>query len=119
MVFINTLTANQTRTDDWPLANRALQNPNLFKHDIYRQAAIAVALGIGIRLLVAIPVLFAKAIIWLIDVFTNLEAHTWDEQVVDSLDFVQNSVLQVPFFLMSLMKFISPAYDNMYESSQS
>jgi hypothetical protein len=36
--------------------NRALQNPGLFTSDHYRQAAIAVAAGIAIRIIVAIPV---------------------------------------------------------------
>lgn len=34
----------------------ALQNPGIFTSDHYRQAALAVAAGIAIRLLVAIPV---------------------------------------------------------------
>ena len=37
-------------------AHRALQNPALFTSEHYRQAALAVAAGIAIRLLVAIPV---------------------------------------------------------------
>ena len=37
-------------------AHRALQNPNLFTSDHYRQAAIAVVSGIVIRILIALPV---------------------------------------------------------------
>lgn len=37
-------------------ANRALQNPGIFTSEHYKQAALAVAAGIAIRLLVAIPV---------------------------------------------------------------
>lgn len=37
-------------------ANRALQNPGIFTSDVYKSAALAVAAGIAIRLLVAIPV---------------------------------------------------------------
>ncbi|KAG9633377.1 hypothetical protein KCU64_g15820, partial [Aureobasidium melanogenum] len=37
-------------------AYRALQNPKLFTSEHYRQAALAVAAGIAIRILVAIPV---------------------------------------------------------------
>ena len=37
-------------------AHRALQNPRLFTSDHYRQAALAVAAGVAIRLLVEIPV---------------------------------------------------------------
>lgn len=38
------------------IALRALQNPRLFTSEHYKQAAIAVAAGIGIRLAIAIPV---------------------------------------------------------------
>lgn len=37
-------------------ANRALQNPALFTNRHYKQAALAVAAGIVIRLLISIPV---------------------------------------------------------------
>jgi fructose-specific component phosphotransferase system IIB-like protein len=37
-------------------ANRAMQNPALFTSEHYKQAAMAVAAGIGIRILLAIPV---------------------------------------------------------------
>lgn len=39
-----------------PTVNRALQNPGLFTSDHYRQAALAVAAGVAIRILVSIPV---------------------------------------------------------------
>jgi hypothetical protein len=39
-----------------PPVNRALQNPGIFTSDHYRQAAIAVAAGIAIRIIVAVPV---------------------------------------------------------------
>jgi hypothetical protein len=38
------------------LAHRALQNPDIFTSDHYRQAAVAVAAGIGIKFLVSLPV---------------------------------------------------------------
>jgi hypothetical protein len=37
-------------------AHRALQNPKLFTGEHYRQAALAVAAGIAIRILISIPV---------------------------------------------------------------
>jgi hypothetical protein len=36
--------------------NRALQNPGLFTSEHYRQAALAVAAGVAIRLVVTFPV---------------------------------------------------------------
>jgi hypothetical protein len=37
-------------------AHRALQNPDLFTTEYYKQAMYAILAGLGIRLLVAIPV---------------------------------------------------------------
>lgn len=37
-------------------AHRATQNPKLFSSEHYKQAGLAVAAGLAIRLLVAIPV---------------------------------------------------------------
>lgn len=46
------------QTANRPIAQRALQNPNLWTTQHYRQAAIAVACGIAIRILIEIPVCF-------------------------------------------------------------
>jgi len=55
----------------------------------------------------------AKASLWTISNFINFDSVTWDDKVVGGLDFVANSVLQVPFFLMSLMRYITPTLDHM------
>ncbi|EEY21340.1 transmembrane protein UsgS [Verticillium alfalfae VaMs.102] len=67
-------------------AHRALQNPGIFTSDHYKQAAAAVVAGLAIRLIVSIPV-------------------TWDNQIVEGLNFLEEYVLQVPFFLMTLMRY--------------
>lgn len=56
--------AHKTRlgTDHRP-ANRALQNPALFTSDHYRQAAIAVAAGVAIRLGISIPVCHPQSLV--------------------------------------------------------
>lgn len=41
----------------------------------------------------------------------------WDDEVVNGLHFLEHSVLQVPFFLMTLMRYITPTLDQMYVSS--
>lgn len=56
-----------------------------------------------------------KVFLWIASIFVNFEAATWDDQLVGGLDFVANSVLQLPLFLMSLMRYITPALDHMYE----
>lgn len=50
--------------------------------------------------------------------FVNFEAATWDDQLVGGMDFVAKSVLQLPFFLMSLMRYITPTLDHMYDLSK-
>ncbi|KAI9822290.1 MAG: hypothetical protein M1827_000008 [Pycnora praestabilis] len=98
-------------------AFRALQNPGLFTKEHYRQAAIAVAAGVFIRIAIAIPIIGVKVLLWFLSLFMNFEAAQWDDKVVGGLDFIQNSVLQVPFFLMSLMRYITPTLDEMFMDS--
>lgn len=97
-------------------ALRALQNPKLFEMDIYRQAAVAVAAGVVIRVLVEVPVLVAKILIWILSFMVNLESATWDNTILEGLDFITNVVLQVPFFLMNIRQLIpiGPSLDEMF-----
>ncbi|KAK2782574.1 hypothetical protein FQN53_009707 [Emmonsiellopsis sp. PD_33] len=98
-------------------AYRALQNPSLFKSEHYRQAALAVSAGLAIRLIVSIPVTGVKVTIWLLSFVINLEAATWDDKIINSLDFISTYVLQVPFLLMTLMRYITPTVDDMFMES--
>ena len=70
-----------------------------------------------IRLLVAIPVLLVRVLIWISGIFVDLKGSTWDNDVIEGLEFLEHSVLQVPFFLMSLMRFITPTLDEMFMQS--
>ncbi|KAF7544253.1 hypothetical protein G7Z17_g10105 [Cylindrodendrum hubeiense] len=83
----------------------------------YRQVAIAVAAGIAIRFIIAIPIFGIKAFLWFISLFTSLDSVTWDDNIVNSLDFVAEYVLQVPFFLMALMRYVVPTLDNLFMQS--
>ena len=51
--------------------------------------------------------------------FTDLSASTWDEDIIDGVHYVEHHVLQVPFFLMSFMRYLSPAMDHMFMDSLS
>ncbi|KAF2102238.1 transmembrane protein UsgS [Rhizodiscina lignyota] len=98
-------------------AHRALQNPKLFTSDHYRQAAIAVAAGLAIRLIIAIPTIGVRVFIWILGFFVNLEGSQWDNELIDGLTFIEHSVLQVPFLLMSLMRYLTPTMDRMFMDS--
>ncbi|KKZ62137.1 hypothetical protein EMCG_03381 [[Emmonsia] crescens] len=98
-------------------AYRALQNPSLFKSEHYRQAALAVCAGIAIRLIISIPVVGLKFLIWILSWAIDLEAATWDDKILGRLDFISTYVLQVPFLLMTLMRYITPTLDDMFMES--
>ena len=98
-------------------ANRALQNPDLFTTNHYRQAAIAVCAGLAIRIILNVPIYGVKALIWLVSFTVDLDHETWDDTVVNGLDFISKQVLQVPFFLMMVMSSITPTLDNVFMDS--
>lgn len=98
-------------------AHRALQNPNLFTSSHYSQAAIAVFAGIAIWAVVNVPIYLVRGLITFLGIFIHLEEQSWDDNVVQGLQFIANSVLQVPFFLMSVMGSITPTLDEMFMDS--
>ena len=42
---------------------------------------------------------------------------TWDDAIINGLAFVEDHVLQVPLFLMTLMRYVTPTLDAMYVPS--
>jgi hypothetical protein len=53
-------------------------------------------------------------LIWFLSWIVNLEGVTWDDKLIDSLNFIEEYVLQVPLFLMTLMRHVTPTLDNLY-----
>ncbi|CUS11237.1 unnamed protein product [Tuber aestivum] len=98
-------------------AYRALQNPSLFEMKHYRQAFLAVVIGAALRLLVAAPIFGVKVLLGFVGLFVDLSAVTWDDDIISGLDFLEKSVLQVPFFLMSAMRYLVPTLDDMFMQS--
>jgi hypothetical protein len=52
--------------------------------------------------------------IWLVSWVINLENAVWDDKLLNGLEFMSKSVLQVPFLLMTLMRYVTPTLDEMY-----
>lgn len=98
-------------------AHRALQNPDLFTSSHYSQAATAVFTGIAIWGVVNIPLYLARAVLTVVGLVLQLEDQTWDDNIIYGLEFIANSVLQLPFFLMSVMGSITPTLDQMFMDS--
>ncbi|KFG82407.1 transmembrane protein UsgS [Metarhizium anisopliae] len=99
-------------------AYRALQNPDLFTTEYYKQAIYAVLAGLGIRLLVAIPIIAARLVLWFTSLLYPRDQVSWEDSVTDWLNFMGDSVLQLPFFLMMVMRHVVPTLDNLEIPSQ-
>ncbi|KAK2747934.1 hypothetical protein FQN57_001525 [Myotisia sp. PD_48] len=98
-------------------AHRALMNPELFKSEHYRQAALAVCAGIAIHFIVSIPIITVKTFIWTLSWVTDQKSLAWADRLVATLDFISDYVLQLPFLMMTLMRYITPTLDNMFMES--
>ncbi|KAI1175328.1 transmembrane protein UsgS [Nemania sp. FL0916] len=98
-------------------AHRALQNPAIFTNAHYKQAAIAVGAGIAIRLAIAVPIIGIKVLLSVSSYVLRLDGATWADNVVSALDLIANHVLQIPLFLMTLMRYVTPTLDDMFMDS--
>ncbi|KAL4881088.1 hypothetical protein BJY04DRAFT_64863 [Aspergillus karnatakaensis] len=96
---------------------RALINPRLFKYDHFRQAALAIGIGIIIQIVIQIPIVSVRLLIWTSSWIVNLEDATWDNSLLNGLDFLNKSVLQVPFLLMTLLRYVTPTLDEIFMQS--
>jgi len=74
----------------------------LLLHEPASQSSNTSYQAVGVRVLIAF-----------LGLFTDLKSSGWDEEIMDGLEFLEHSVLQLPFFLMSFMRYISPSLDNM------
>lgn len=45
---------------------------------------------------------------------SDLDRATWDDTILNGLEYLNKSVLQVPFLLMTLMRYVTPTLDEMY-----
>jgi hypothetical protein len=62
-------------------------------------------------------VIGVRVALWFIGLTVDLKAATWDDQIIEGLNFIEEYVLQVPFFLMTLMRYITPTLDNLSAAS--
>jgi hypothetical protein len=54
-----------------------------------------------------------RALLWILSLVVNMDHTHWDESVVNGLHFLEHTVLQVPFFLMTMMRYVTPTLDQM------
>lgn len=53
-----------------------------------------------------------KIVIWALSFAIDFEVATWDDKLVNGLDLLANHVLQLPLFLMTLMRYVTPTLDH-------
>lgn len=71
-------------------------------------------MGVVIQLILQIPIIAIKIVIQISSVVVDLDNATWDDKLIEGLNFISNSVLQVPFLLMTLMRYITPTLDDIF-----
>lgn len=54
-----------------------------------------------------------RVLLWFLSFAIDMQAATWDDSVIEGLNFIEEYVLQVPFFLMTLMRYVTPTLDNL------
>lgn len=54
-----------------------------------------------------------RVFLWLLSFVYRLDGVSWDDTIIDGLNFIGEYVLQVPFFLMTLMRYLVPTLDNL------
>jgi hypothetical protein len=64
-----------------------------------------------------VPLYLARGLLSFVGLFVPLEDQRWDDTVIQGLEFIAKTVLQVPFFLMSVMGSITPTLDQMFMDS--
>ncbi|KAL7267494.1 hypothetical protein RUND412_009915 [Rhizina undulata] len=98
-------------------AYRALQNPKLFETKHYQYALAAVVISFIIQIIVALPVFGVKNSLWFLGFIIDLESAQWDDNLINGLEFIEKSVLQLPYFLMIAMRYITPTLDELFMTS--
>lgn len=84
-------------------------SPLLFRYIPNHPTCLVLCLSLTVFQIIGI-----RVFLWMLSFIVDLEAVTWDDTLVDGLAFVGEYVLQVPLFLMSLMRYVTPTLDNLY-----
>jgi hypothetical protein len=64
-----------------------------------------------------LQIIGVKIFLWFLSLFLDLDTATWDDKVVGGLDFVEEYVLQLPFFLMAILRYFTPVLDKLFMDS--
>jgi hypothetical protein len=78
---------------------------------------LACPLALSRAYLTTAQIVGVRVLLWILSFVVNMEHAHWDDAVVEGLHFLEHSVLQVPFFLMTLMRYITPTLDQMFMDS--
>lgn len=92
---------------------RAIQNPNFWNAETFKQAVIAIVLSIVLSLLLAAPINALRFLLFGIGTVVDIQSAKWDVNILHAVSFIEKRVLQLPIMLMAALQHLSPALDNM------
>ena len=95
-------------------AVRALRNPYLIKSGYYRRALHAIAISMGIQVVLWMPIWILRFFVWCLMLIASESALEYLKDVIDTLEFIENNVLNVGLFLVSAVRFFQPEMDDMF-----
>jgi len=58
-----------------------------------------------------------RVLLWFSSLLFTLDHVTWDDKIISGLSFIETHVLQVPLFLMTLMRYLTPTLDDLFMDS--
>lgn len=67
--------------------------------------------------MIAIPIYGIKILLFFASLIFSLDRATWDDSIISSLTFLEDHVLQIPLFLMTLMRYVTPTLDDLFMES--
>ncbi|KAF5099506.1 hypothetical protein D0Z00_001638 [Geotrichum galactomycetum] len=95
-------------------AIRALRNPYLVESGYYKKSARAILISLAIQIVLWLPIWLLRFIIWMLMLVSSPDAIANFQQIVDTLEFIENNVLNIGLFLVSAVRFFQPEMDEMF-----
>ena len=89
-------------------AVRALRNPYLVESGYYKKSARAILISLAIQIVLWLPIWLLRFLIWVLMLVSSPTAIANFQQIVDTLEFIENNVLNIGLFLVSAVRFFQP-----------
>lgn len=95
-------------------AVRALKNPYLVQSGYYKKSAKAILISLIIQIALWLPIWLLRFLIWMLMLVASPTAISNFQNIVDTLEFIENNVLNIGLFLVSAVRFFQPEMDELF-----